>query len=110
MLILTVILLLMFAERIAAACSMPARKLAGAAIAAASKIRLIVKPLLEVSATTEPVPPAPEPLTAAMACTDSAGRVGAMGVEAAEESEAGALWGGLPKPWPIEAKGSKLTS
>src|SRR5579871_3839457 len=82
MLILTVILLVMVAERIAAACSMPARKLAGAAIAAASNTRLMVKPLEEVSATIEPTPPLPELLTAAMDSTDSSGRTGAMGVKA----------------------------
>src|ERR1700733_6400584 len=78
---LTVILLVIVADRIEAACSMPARKLAGAAIAAASKLRSIVKPLLEVSATTDPGPPGPEALTAAAASTDSAGRTGAWGVE-----------------------------
>src|SRR5579871_6662740 len=84
MLTLTVILLVIVADRIDAACSMPARKLAGAAMAAASKIRLMVNPLLDVSATTEPVPPLPEPLTAAMACTDSSGRMGATGAGAAD--------------------------
>src|SRR5579863_7567656 len=81
MFILTVILLVIAADSIVAACSMPARKLAGAAMAAASKIKLIVKPLLEVSATTEPTPPLPDPLTAAAASTDSSGRIGASGVE-----------------------------
>src|SRR5580704_11118489 len=92
MLILTVILLVIVADRIDAACSMPVRKLAGAAIAAASKIRLIVKPLLEVSATTEPVPPPPEPVTAAIASTDSSGRVGATGCDGVPE--------GVPVPLP----------
>src|SRR5690348_6484855 len=55
-----------------AACSIPDRKLAGAAIAAASKIRLIMRPP-DVSATTEPTPPEPELLTAAWASADSAG-------------------------------------
>src|SRR5271167_4421281 len=81
---LTVILLVTVSERIAAACSIPVRKLAGAAIAAASKTRLMVKPLLEVSATTEPTPPLPEPLTAAMAWTASSGRTGAKGVGGVE--------------------------
>src|SRR5690242_11457384 len=76
MLILTVILLVIVADRIDAACCIPARKLAGAAIAAASKIRLIVKPALDVTATTEPVPPEPLWATAAWASTDSAGIVG----------------------------------
>src|SRR5450756_2678058 len=40
------------ALNIAAACSMPARKLAGAAMAAASNKRLMVMPFPEVSATT----------------------------------------------------------
>src|SRR5580692_10998570 len=106
MLILTVILLVIVADRIAAACSIPLRKLAGAAIAAASKMRLMVKPLLEVSATTEPTPPPPEPLTAAMACTDSSGRIGATGC-------GGVLLMGVPPPRPMEvpkAAGAKFRS
>ena len=51
---------------------MPALKLAGAAIAAASKIRLIVIPP-EVSATTEPGPPGPLCAFAACASTASSG-------------------------------------
>lgn len=76
MLILTVILLVTVADRIDAACSMPAWKLEGAAIAAASKIRLIVNPPLDVTAKMEPVPPVPLWVMAAWASNDSAGRVG----------------------------------
>src|SRR5271166_4455611 len=98
MLILTVILLVMVADKVDAACSMPARKLAGAAIAAASNMRLIVKPLLEVSATMEPVPP--EPFWAAWASIDSDGRIGVRG---------GKIIGGVPKEglpplWPAPGK------
>ncbi|MEY9705284.1 hypothetical protein ACFLEY_13990 [Bradyrhizobium sp. YCK136] len=64
--------------RSAAACSIPARKLAGAAIAAVSKMRLMVSPP-EVSATTEPGPPGPEALTAAWASYVSAGRTTGVG-------------------------------
>src|SRR5712672_331960 len=75
MLMLTVILLVIVADRIEAACWMPARKLAGAAIAAASNMRLMVKPPLpDVTATTEPAPP--EPFWAAWAWIDSSGMVG----------------------------------
>src|ERR1700686_260167 len=62
------------ADNIDAACSMPARKLAAAAVdamAAASKTRLKVMPP-DVSATTEPGPPGP--FWALAACTASAGR------------------------------------
>ena len=97
------ILLLMVSERMAAACSMPARKLAGAAIAAASKMRFTVNPLLDVSATTEPVPPDPEPLTAAIAWTDSSGRVGATGVD-----DGGVL--GVPPPLGPDERAPKLIS
>src|SRR5580700_6339617 len=114
MAILTVILLVIVADRIDAACSIPARKLAGAAIAAESKMRLIVKPLLEVSATTEPVPPDPEPLTAAMAWTDSSGRTGTTGVEAGGGVVlVGVPPPGLPPPRPVEgpkAVGTKFIS
>src|ERR1700740_2376301 len=58
--------------RSVAACSMPARKLAGAAIAAAPKMRLMVRPP-EGSPTTEPGPPGREALTAAAASYVSAG-------------------------------------
>src|SRR5271169_4527993 len=97
MLMLTVILLVIVADNIDAACSMPARKLAAAvveAMAAASNIRLIVKPLLDVAATTEPGPP--EPFWAACASTDSAGRVGvgeAIGFGGGRKPK------GLPPPW-----------
>src|SRR5579872_5147465 len=94
----------MVADRIAAACSMPARKLAGAAIAAESKMRLMVKPLLEVSATTEPTPPLPEPETAAMASTDSSGRTGATGVEAGRLLE---IPPGPDEKW-LNKRGAKL--
>jgi hypothetical protein len=76
MLMLTVILLVMVAERIDAACSMAARKLAGAAMAAESKMRSNVKPVPDVMVTVEPAPLEPLWLTAAWASTDSAGMVG----------------------------------
>src|ERR1700719_1693453 len=114
MLILSVILLVIVADRIEAACSMPVRKLAGAAIAAASKMRLIVNPLLEVSETTEPVPPDPEPLTAAMAWTDSSGRTGAIGVETGGSVLlVGVAPTRFPPPSPVEgpkAVGTKFMS
>src|SRR5689334_15032033 len=77
MLRLTVILSEIAELRSAAACSMPARKLAGAAIAAASKIRLIVIPPPDVSATMEPGPPGP--FWAAWASTESAGSTSGAG-------------------------------
>ena len=93
MLMLTVILLVIVADRIDAACCIPARKLAGAAIAAASKMRLIVNPLLEVTATTEPVPPDPLWAIADWASTDSAEIVGvSSGTGGAQDA------GGLPEP------------
>src|SRR6202023_884677 len=70
----TVIWLVIVADRIAAACSMPARKLAGAAMAAASNTRLMVMPPPDVSATT-----VVGPLCALAASTDSLGRVGVGG-------------------------------
>src|SRR6516164_5696240 len=77
---LTVILSLIDEDRIDAACSTPVRKLAGAATAAASKMRLIVKPVLDVMVTVEPTPPEPLWLTAAWASTDSAEMVGVSGM------------------------------
>src|SRR6266446_8904205 len=69
----TVIWMVIVADRIAAACSMPARKLAGAAMAAASNSRLMVMPP-DVSART-----VVGPLWALAASTDSLGRVGVGG-------------------------------
>ena len=50
------ILLVIVEARIEAACSIPARKLAGAAIAAASNRSVMVRPPPDVSATREPGP------------------------------------------------------
>src|ERR1700746_1299317 len=83
--------------KIVAACSMPARKLAGAAIAAASKMRLMVRPP-EVSATTEPGPPEPEAPTAASASYVSAGSTTGVG---------GALAVGVC-PWDSGASSTEL--
>jgi len=65
-------------DRIDAACSTPARKAAACgvfALAAASNMRLIVKPVLDVMVTVEPAPPEPLWATAAWASYDSAGMV-----------------------------------
>src|ERR1700683_5354857 len=91
MLMLTVILLVIVADNIEAACSIPARKLAGAAIAAASNNRLMVRPPVAVSATTEPGPPGP--FWAASASTASSGRVGVCTGVGTEPP-----WGGFAAP------------
>src|SRR5581483_191767 len=81
---LTVIGSVSAALNIAAACSMPARKLAGAAIAAASNSRLMVKPLDPVTATVDPGPPGPLAATAAWASCASAEASTGSGVGGAE--------------------------
>src|SRR5450432_190381 len=77
----TVILSEIAAVRIDAACSMPARKLAGAAIAAASNSRLMVMPPPDVSATRETGPTCAP--SASTASSERAG-VGAIGGAAAK--------------------------
>src|ERR1035437_79376 len=88
---LTVILSEIVAAKIDAACSMPARKLAGAAMAAASNRRLMVMPLPDVSATTEV-----GPFCAREDATASLVRAGVDGIAT------GPLPGGLP--WPAEGE------